>query len=84
MGVMFWSRVVNEASYLLLLFYALVRPNYLMRAALSELYLSTSVTLSKENSINSVISAGRAKRRYTNLVLSSLMAGFLMENWAST
>ena len=60
-GVMLGSRVVNEASFLA--FCSLVRPKFLMRAALSELYLSPSVEFSTANSISSAMSAVRAERR---------------------
>ena len=55
-----------------------------MWAALSELYLIPSVAFSTANSVSSAMSAGRAERRWANLVLSSVMAGFRMVNWAST
>ena len=53
-GVMLGSRVVNEASFLALC--DLVRPNCLMRAALSEVYLFPSVAFSTANSISSATS----------------------------
>ena len=81
-GVMLGFRIVNEASFLA--FCDLVRPNCLMRAALSEVYLFPSVAFSTANSISSATSAGRAERRYAKLVLSSVMAGLRMVNWAST
>ena len=60
-GVMLGSSVVNEASFLA--FCALVRPNCLMRASLSELYLLPAVAFSTANSISSAMSAGRTERR---------------------
>ena len=49
-GVMLGSRVVNDASFLA--FCDLVRPNCLMREALSELYLFSSVAFSTATSIS--------------------------------
>ena len=71
MCVMLKSRVVNKANFLA--FCTLVRPNYLMKETLSELYSAPSVAFSTLNSISSGMSAGRV-----------VMAGLQVVKWAST
>ena len=56
-GTMLGYRGMNEASNLS--FCAFVRPNCLMMAALSELYLSPSMAFSTVNTISSAMSAGK-------------------------